>query len=381
MFTLRGEIRPLGGSMHVVRFFPIGNADTCLIELENGRRALFDFADMRNPDNQDDLRCDLEQELRDCLGEDQEIDVVAFTHLDTDHCARAKEVFHLEYAEKYQGEGRIKIKTMWVPATAILEEGTKGQARTLRSEARHRFKEGKGIRVFGRPEKLDQFLIDNDIEPAKRRNMISDAGTLCPEFNLEHDGIEFFVHSPFAETCGDTVEYRNGSALFMQATFEVDGRQTKMILSADVPHKVIDDIVRITQYHKNDERLEWDINNVPHHSSYLSLSDEKGEEKTTPVDRLKWLYEAQGQAGGRLISTSDPVPGEDTIQPPHRQAANYYKQVAKDLDGEWIVSMEYPSKTKPKPIVIEIGGSGSKVRKLAGGASVLIGNAAPRAGR
>lgn len=367
--------------MHVVRFFPIGNADTCLIELENGRRALFDFADMRNPDNQDDLRCDLEQELRDCLGEDQEIDVVAFTHLDTDHCARAKEVFHLEYAEKYQGEGRIKIKTMWVPATAILEEGTKGQARTLRSEARHRFKEGKGIRVFGRPEKLDQFLIDNDIEPAKRRNMISDAGTLCPEFNLEHDGIEFFVHSPFAETCGDTVEYRNGSALFMQATFEVDGRQTKMILSADVPHKVIDDIVRITQYHKNDERLEWDINNVPHHSSYLSLSDEKGEEKTTPVDRLKWLYEAQGQAGGRLISTSDPVPGEDTIQPPHRQAANYYKQVAKDLDGEWIVSMEYPSKTKPKPIVIEIGGSGSKVRKLAGGASVLIGNAAPRAGR
>lgn len=32
--------------MHIVRFFPIGNADTCLIELANGRRVLFDFADM-----------------------------------------------------------------------------------------------------------------------------------------------------------------------------------------------------------------------------------------------------------------------------------------------------------------------------------------------
>ena len=27
--------------MHTVRFFPIGNADSCLVELENGRRALF----------------------------------------------------------------------------------------------------------------------------------------------------------------------------------------------------------------------------------------------------------------------------------------------------------------------------------------------------
>lgn len=366
--------------MHVVRFFPIGNADTCLIELENGRRALFDFADMHNANDQYDLRCDLEKELRDCLGDDKEIDVVAFTHLDTDHCARAKEVFYLEHAQKYQGEDRIKIKTMWVPATAILETGTKGQARTLRTEARHRFKEGKGIRVFGRPEKLDQFLIDNGIDPAKRRNLISDAGTLCPEFNLEHDGVEFFVHSPFAETCGDKVEYRNGSALFMQATFQVDDRTTKLILSADVPQEVIDDIVRITQYHKNDERLEWDINNVPHHCSYLSLSDEKGKEKTDPVERLKWLYETQGQSGGRLISTSCPIPAEDSIQPPHRQAANYYKQVAKDLGGEWIVSMEHPSKTKPKPIVIEIGGDGSKVRKIAGGATTLIGNAAPRAG-
>ena len=300
--------------------------------------------------------------------------------MDTDHCARAKEVFHLEHAEKYQGEGRLKIKTMWVPATAILEVGVKGQARTLRAEARHRFKQGKGVRVFGRPEKLDQFLIDNDIDPAKRRNLISDAGTLCPEFNLEHDGAEFFVHSPFAETCGDKIEYRNGSALFMQATFQVEGRMTKMILSADVPHGVIEDIVRITQYHKNDERLEWDINNIPHHSSYLSLSNEKGAEKTVPVDRIKWLYETQGKAGGRLISTSDFIPSEDTVQPPHRQAANYYKGVVNDLGGEWIVSMEHPSETKPKPVVIEIGGNGSKVRKIAGGAPALISSSAPRAG-
>lgn len=368
--------------MHIVRFFPIGNADTCLIELENGRRALFDFADMRNPDDQYDLRCDLEQELRTCLGDDKSIEVVAFTHLDTDHCRRAKEVFHLEHAKKYQGDDRIKIDTMWVPASAILEEGMKGQARTLRAEARHRFIEGKGIRVFGRPEKLDQFLRDRGIDPAKRRNLISDAGTLCPEFNLANDGVEFFVHSPFAEKCGDKVEYRNGSAIFMQGTFEVGSRTTKLILSADVPHEVIDDIVRITRYHGHDERLEWDINNIPHHCSYLSLSSEKGSEKTVPTERLQWLYEDQGQSGGLLVSTSKPIPTDDADnQPPHRQAANYYKQIASDIGGEWIVSMEHPSKNKPKPVVIEIGASGAMVRKVAAaGAAAVLTAAAPRAG-
>lgn len=365
--------------MHTVRFFPIGNADTCLIELENGRRALFDFADTHT-DDQYDLRCDLEKELRDCLGDDKEIDVVAFTHLDTDHCARANEVFHLEHAEKYQGDGRIKIKTMWVPATAILEVGVKGQARALRAEARHRFINGQGIRVFGRPEQLDDFLVERGIEPAKRRNLISDAGNICPEFHIDTDGLEFFVHSPFAEHCEGDLVMRNDSALFMQATFEVDGRKTRLILSADVTHEIIDDIVRVTRYHGNDERLEWDINNVPHHSSYLSLSFEKGDLKTTPVERLKWLYEHQGQAGSLLVSTSCPISTEDSIQPPHRQAANYYKDVAKDHDGEWLVTMEHPKKSAPKPLVIDIGGSGYKVRKIAGGANAVIGSAAPRAG-
>lgn len=366
--------------MHTVRFFPIGNADTCLIELANGRRALFDFADMRERDDTSDKRCDLEKELRDCLGDTVEIDVVAFTHLDTDHCKRANEVFHLEHAEKYQGEGRIKIKTMWVPASAILEVGVEGQARTMRTEARHRFLEGKGIRVFSHPDALNDFLTERDIDPATRRDLITDAGELCPEFTLAADGVEFFVHSPFAEHCDGDLIIRNDSALFMQAAFEVDGRQTKLILCADVGYEVIDDIVRVTQDHENDHRLEWDIINVPHHTSYRSLGPEKGVDETVPTDNLKWLYEEQGLPHGILVSTSDPIPSEDTTQPPHRQTAAYYKRVANDLGGQYVVSMEHPSQSKPKPLVLEIGRGGYSVRKQAGGAPVVISSAAPRAG-
>lgn len=367
--------------MHTVRFFPIGNADCCLIELENGRRALFDFADMGNPDDAYDKRCDLEAELRSCLGDTKEIDVVAFTHLDTDHTKRASEIFHLDHAAKYQGDNRIRIKTLWVPASAVLEVGVEGQARTLRAEARHRFVEGYGIRVFSRPDQLDDFLLDRGIEPAKRRNFISDAGTLCPEFNLDHDGLEFFVHSPFAEHHGDGgIVVRNSTALFMQATFKVAERLTRMILSADVDWPIIDDIVRVTRHYGHDDRLIWDINNIPHHSSYLSLADTKGSGMTTPVDRLKWLYETQGTQGSLIVSTSDVIPSADTIQPPHREAAAYYKSVVATKSGQFAVTMEHPTISKPKPLVIEIGSSGYAIRKIAGGSAAIVSSAAPRAG-
>jgi hypothetical protein len=367
--------------MHTVSFFPIGNADTCLIELENGRRCLFDFADMRDPNDCSDKRCDLEQELRGRLGDDNEVDVVGFTHFDTDHCNRAKEVFHLEHAKKYQGGNRIRMGTMWVPAAAILEEGIKGQARTMRAEARHRFLEGRGIRVFSRPDALDDFLRERGINPDDRRELITDAGKIAPGFSLANDGLEFFVHSPFAEQCDGKLIVRNDSALFMQATFEVEGRQTQLILSADVAYEVIQDIVRVTKQHRNEHRLQWDVNNVPHHSSFHSLASVKGEDVTDPPEDIRWLYEQQGKAKALLVSTSWVIPSnDDDNQPPHRQAANYYRDVATDLGGSFVVTMEHPNASKPKPLVIEIGAKGCTVIKEVGGAAAVISTAAPRAG-
>jgi len=50
--------------MHKMTFFPINNGDTCLIELANGRKILFDYADQRNADDPDDLSVDLPMALR-----------------------------------------------------------------------------------------------------------------------------------------------------------------------------------------------------------------------------------------------------------------------------------------------------------------------------
>ena len=67
---------------------------------------------------------------------------------------------------------------------------------------------------------------------------------------------------------------------------------------ADAIHDCSSDIVDITKYHGREARLEWDIAKLPHHCSYLSLGPgEKGEDKTEPVEQVKWLYEEQRQAG------------------------------------------------------------------------------------
>jgi hypothetical protein len=352
--------------MHNVTFFPLGNADTCRIDLHDGRKLLFDFANIHDPDDKDDLRIDLAKELLDDLGEAQQdyFDVVAITHADDDHIHRFSEFFYLEHAEKYQEEGRIQIHELWVPAAVIIEEGLTGEARILRSEARHRLKQKKGVRVFSRLRRLQAWLEKEGLELDDFRHLITDAGQLVSGFDKSVDGVEFFAHSPFAKREDDELIYRNESSLVLQATFGYAGVDTQLILSADTTYDVWQEIVNITRYKERDYRLSWDIFKLPHHCSYTALSSEKGKDKTKPVDEVKWLFE-QGKSGGIIVSTSNPIPNnDDSDQPPHRQAANFYKDIVSDIDGTFIVTMEHPSKSKPEPLVINIDTGGPNIENI-----------------
>lgn len=371
--------------MHKVTFYPLGNADTCLIELVNGEMLLFDYANVANTDDEEEKRINLQETLRKSLEEAQRgyFDAVAFTHLDDDHIHGASDFFFLEHAKKYQGEDRIRIHTLYVPAAAIIEEGCTDEARILRSEARHRLRKGEGIRVFSRPGQLEEWLEEQGLSLKEREHLITDAGQLAPEFSLEEHGVEFFVHSPFASRLEDgTLVDRNTDALAVQATFHADGVETRLFLSSDLTHEALAEIVKITKYYDNEVRLEWDIFNLPHHCSYLSLSSEKGKDQTEPVPEVKWLFEEQAADGALIMSTSKPIPSDDSDdQPPHRQAANYYKEVVAGVNGEFLVTMEHPNESAPEPLVITLDGLGATVKKATpSAASRITSRRAPRAG-
>ena len=103
--------------MHKVTFYPLGNADCCQIDLDNGEKILFDYANVGNSDDNDDLRINLPAALREDLktADRDFYDVVAFTHADKDHINGFSDFFYLEHAKKYQDKERIKINTLWVP--------------------------------------------------------------------------------------------------------------------------------------------------------------------------------------------------------------------------------------------------------------------------
>lgn len=375
----------------ILRYYPVGSADTTLMELPDGRLVLVDFADYGNPDDAKEKRIELSKALRDRLDElgKKSFDVVIFSHLDDDHCHKASEFFWFEQADKYQDDDRIKIDELWVPAAAVTEEGIEDDARVIRQEARHRLRKGTGVRVFSRPERLKQWFEDNDIDFDERAHLITDAGQLIPGFSIGGDEcVEFFVHSPLAWRLNETdVEDRNGDLFAFQARFVIEDSETKALFLSDSDHETLTEIVQTTKRHENEARLQWDIGKVPHHCSYLSLSDEKGDDKTEAVEDVAWLWENQGMAGGMMISSSKPIPLLNTKEdkdplPPHRQAANYYRPISEKLDGEgFVVTMEHPNESQPKPVVVEIGSRGTTLIKLAlGGAATIISRPA-RAGK
>ncbi len=357
--------------MTKITAYPVGNGDTLRLDLRDGRKVLVDYADMRNKANRTDKRIDLPAALRADLrlaGRDYH-DVTVFTHLDKDHNVGAGEFFEFDHARKYQGGDRIKMPTMWVPASALTDVGTEGCARLIREEAKHRMREGYGIRVFSRPDALKGWFEREKLDMASRMKFITNAGELVPGFGkFDGGGVEFFIHSPFGfRRNAQEVDDRNLNSLVFQATFREGLTDIRALFAADMPWQGLDDIVSITRNaaHRNDERLFWDFAKLPHHSSYLSLSEDKGVDRTVPTDNIKWLYEEAGQDGGILLSSSWPIPSKGTeednsVQPPHRQAASYYRNIATGLGGRYEVTMERPA-SNPRPTVVEITPLGARL--------------------
>lgn len=381
--------------VHKIVFYPVGNGDTCQVILAGGRRILFDFCHLRAAEDDADPRIDLKKQLKEELdaANRDDLDVVAFTHADTDHISGSTEFFDLRHAAKYQGEGRIKINELWVPAALLIDEVKRDQLSNefaiLRREARHRVLEGKGIKVFSKPKRLmdewlRQALKDRGESETARDYLFVDAGTLVDGFSLAADGAEFFCHSPFIKHCDEGDDLRNEAALIFNVRLRADGTDYDFLQIGDSTWEVLEDIVSITKAHKNEDRLKWNLLNIPHHCSYLALSDQKGDKETEPKPLVKELL-LHGKKDAYLVSSSDPIPDSKDMyeadQPPHIQAKNAYETYRKKVQGRRVVvTMEEPNASKPEPLTFEVTVGGVAWIKAISGAPAVLASKPPRAG-
>jgi hypothetical protein len=379
---------------HKIIFYPVGHGDTCQIVTANGRRFLFDFCHRKCAEDKDDPRIDLKARLQEELkaAKRDYFDMVAFSHADSDHICGSTEFFELQHAAKYQGGDRIRIEELWVPAAMLLDAPTRDQMSQefaiWRREARHRLLEGKGIKVFSQPKSLMAWLgpaLQDRGEPTTARDhLFVDAGTLVNSYSLDADGVEFFSHAPFMKHCDGDKIVCNDASIVLNIRFRADGQHYDFLQIGDSTWEVLGEIVEITKTHCNQDRLAWNLFNIPHHCSYLALSDEKGDKETEPKPLVKELL-LYGKAGSYMVSSSCPIPDSRDMyvndQPPHIQARNAYKSYCKKVGGrEVLVTMEQPNAGKPEPITFEVTWGGVSWIKAIAGAPAVIGTAAPRAG-
>ncbi|SDL53702.1 hypothetical protein SAMN05660337_3230 [Maridesulfovibrio ferrireducens] len=377
--------------MHQVIFYPVGNGDTSQIILNNGKRILFDFRHLKKSEEEGDPHINLNDHLKDELkkADKDYFDVVAFTHGDKDHIENSTEFFELQHAKKYQGDGRIKIKTLWVPAAMILETAASDSQSSefviWRQEARYRLKEGKDIRVFSKPAELKKWFEDEKLDFDSRKHLITDAGKLAEDFSLEDDGVEFFCHSPFIKHVDEGDDMRNSAALIFNVRFRINGSVFDYLAVGDSEYEVLEDIISITKYHSREDRLHWDLFNIPHHCSYKALNKEKGDNETEPAESIKELL-GFGRLNSYLVSSSKPIENNkeayDQEQPPHVQAKNCYKKYLKKVNGaDLLVTMEEPKRTKPEPLIFKIESRGISLdSKTVAAAAAITSSPAKRAG-
>lgn len=267
-----------------------------------------------------------------------------------------------------------------MPAALIVEEGSEDATRVIREEAKHRFLNKKGIRVFSRPEHLKDWLEKRGEKLEDYLHLIVDAGRVVPGWMLDSQGIEFFVHSLFAERTENGVLDRNANCLVMQAVIRAGSEDTKVLITGDITHEELDKIVAVTKKHKNEHRLAWDIYDIPHHCSYLSLGPEKGDSKTEAAENIDWLLQ-QGSDKGIMVCSSKEIPSESDKHPPHVEAYKRYKDTANELDADLEVTMEWPTKAAPGRMIVEITEAKAKLKKTSIGASTaVVSSVAPRVG-
>ena len=356
--------------------YPLGNAETCLLELNNGGKVMFDFAAMKDQNSSTDTRYDIKKELSAI----KEFDVVMFSHAHDDHTKGASEFFYFEHAKTYQSDDRAKIKELWISAAFLLDTSLENgsDAKIIRSEARYRLKTKTGVKIFGSPDGLSDWLEEQEIDYADVAHLIVHAGELMDLPDPLGDEIQIFVHAPFSDDSEEVQDKNNPSIVLQVRVFNQD-RETNILITGDTPYKVLDKIVEISKSNDNEAYLTWDIYDIPHHCSHTGLN-EKGEKDVriiTPTENIQWLLNQSGK-GAYLVASCDKVTEETS--PPHMCAKRAYVQYSAS-DAQFMATMEHiPSKaTKPTPIKFEIDEQGLTLKEDRVQQDFLL-KSAPRAG-
>lgn len=373
-----------------ITFFPVGNGDMTLIELESGRKILIDLNIRVAADDDTDDTPDVAKKLRDRLKQDSLgrlfVDAFLLSHPDKDHCSGLERHFHLGTPDNWsKDDDKIFIREIWssprVFRRASANNTLCSDAKAFNSEARRRvkrFRETNGIVGDG-----DRILILGEDADGKTDDLgailvkVDEAFT---KVNGQHDGsmdARLLAPLPVNEDAKEEeLLGKNHSSTILQFSIAGGGVSgaCKFLSAGDAEVAIWERLWR--RHQKRTEWLEYDVLLAPHHCSWHSLSyDSWGELK----EKAQVCQEARNALSrakkGAVIVASSKAIKDDDNDPPCIRAKKEYIQIVGEsgVRGEFKCVGEYPSEKAPDTMEFEIGGAGPRLITKSMGAAAIVG--------
>lgn len=346
-------------------FWPVGTGDSTTLVISDDLVMQIDLNDRALADEDDTPEVPVVDELVASLPRRDDtpyLAVFALTHADKDHCSGFADLLDKAMIGELWATPRL-----WREYVDGNEDELCSDAQAFQAEAERRVAAVRAAVADGvEPASGDRIIVigyDTDHDkhayddlPERFKSGPGKAVTTL-DGNDCQDAFEAFIHAPFAS---DAAAARNETSLAMQITLKdesgVDGR---LLLLGDLAHDTIMKIMSFSEEHERPERLEWDLLLAPHHCSkkvmYLHSVDGSEQLQQDVLDAL----ERHQRAGAVIISSSKSIPSEDSdgANPPHKMAADRYREIADDF----LVTMDWLDINKPSPIVFGVTADGAAI--------------------
>lgn len=327
-----------------ITFFPVGNGDMTLVELENGQRILIDIHVRAIADDESDDAPDVMSQLRDRLERDEQkrlyVDAFLLSHPDKDHICGLENHFHLgKPADWVAKDDKIIINEMWssplIFRRAEDAEVADGDPKAWWDEARRRVRRFKDNGLA--TEEGDRILVLGEDCDGKTDDLGDILVPIGESFStvdrISGDSVEIALLGPItAQDDEEEEEFsKNDSSVIARFSLQCgDGEERVHFLTGGDAGVAIWE--RIWTTYGETELLAYDILQTPHHCSWRSLSydsiRECGEKAKVSEDALNAL--GQARDGAYIIASSKVISPDDADPPSDRARREYVGILGED---------------------------------------------------
>lgn len=357
-------------------FFPVGNGDMTLIELESGRTILIDVniractgdADDPTPDGAAMLRKRLQRDAQGRLY----VDVFLLSHPDQDHCRGLARHFHLGAPDMYsKADDKIFIREIW-SSPIVFRRASKiltlcDDAQAFNTEARRRVKyfRERGLAALKDGDRIQIMGEDEAGKTDDLTDILVKVNALVTKVNgVADSSITARLLGPLPKSDDEEEEEalaKNRSSVILRLELKSNGVNACRFLTGGDAEVAIWE--RLWRKHQHTDWLEYDILQTPHHCSWHSLSYDSWSElrKAAKVSQDAKKALSQARPGAVVVASSKPIDANDS-DPPCIGAKQEYQKVTNKVSGTFKCTGEYPTVSAPEMMEIEIGQYGPRLK-------------------